>query len=49
MQLAIWLIFVTEHVHQIVVDVSTEYHCRSKCMEAAMNRYAHNRVMYNIL
>ena len=23
---------------QIVVDVSTEYHCRSKCMEAAMNR-----------
>ena len=43
---AIRLIFVTEewlfikHVHQILVDVSTEYHFRSKCMEAAMNRYA---------
>ena len=31
-----WLIFDIKHV----VEVSTEYHCRSKCMEAAMNRYA---------
>ena len=37
-----------KHVHQIVVDVSTEYHCGSKCMEAAMNGYAHNKVMYPI-
>ena len=35
-------------MHQIVVDVSTEYHCGSKGMEAAMNGYAHNKVMYPI-
>ena len=37
---------------KFVVHVSTDYHCRSKCMEAAMNRYAsvsQNRVMYPII